>query len=248
LITLGVRLATEAGLRRNIGLPCRHKEFCWGMVTRFSRLFFVFVAFTVGTFASPAKWKADIDVFLANDAAHPPPQNAVVFVGSSSIVKWKSLTADFPTFPVINRGFGGSELADSVAYVDQIVVPYHPRAVVLYAGDNDLASGKTPEAVLSDFRAFRTKVHAALPSARIFYLAIKFSPSRAKLQSAMQHTNELIAADCTTTDHCTFVDVNTPMLDAAGHPRPELFESDQLHIKLSTYALWVHQLAPLLSP
>lgn len=218
------------------------------MATSLLRRFVFFVVLTAGAFASPEKWKPDIEAFIASDAAHPPPQNAVVFVGSSSIVKWKSLTADFPTLSVIKRGFGGSELADSAAYVDQIVIPYHPRAVVLYAGDNDLASGKTPEAVLGDFRAFRTKIHAALPSTRIFYLSIKFSPSRAKLQPAMQRANELIAADCAETDHCTFVDINAPMLDANGHPRPELFENDQLHIKPSTYVLWVQKLAPLLSP
>ncbi len=218
------------------------------MATSFLRRFLFFVILTASAVASPERWKPDIEAFIANDAAHPPPQNAVVFVGSSSIVKWKSLAADFPTLSVVKRGFGGSELADSVAYVDQIVIPYHPRAVVLYAGDNDLASGKTPEAVFGDFRSFRKKIHAALPSTRIFYLSIKFSPSRAKLQDAMQRTNELIAADCAATDHCTYVDVNTPMLDPNGRTRPELFESDQLHMKPSTYALWVHQLAPLLSP
>ncbi|MEO6003150.1 MAG: SGNH/GDSL hydrolase family protein [Opitutus sp.] len=218
------------------------------MAQSLSRFFFVALAFSAAALAAPEKWKNDIDAFVAADAAHPPQQNAVVFVGSSSIVKWKSLTQDFPGISLINRGFGGSELADSAAYVGNIVIPYHPRAVVLYAGDNDIAAGKSPEAVLADFRVFREKIHSALPSTQIFYLSIKYSPSRAKFQDAMRRTNELIAADCAAANHCTFVDVNSTMLDANGQARPELFEPDQLHMKPSSYALWVKKLAPLLQP
>jgi lysophospholipase L1-like esterase len=218
------------------------------MASLFTRLFLVLLICTAGATGAPERWKKEIDAFVSADATNPPPRNAVVFVGSSSIVKWKSLVSDFPNVTLINRGFGGSQLADSVAYADQIVTPYHPRAVVLYAGDNDLATGKTPEAVLADFQAFRKKIHAAVPKAQIFYLSVKYSPSRARYQPAMRRLNELIAADCTTSDHCTFVDVNTPMLDSSGQPRPELFEADQLHMKPSSYALWVKVLAPLLQP
>jgi lysophospholipase L1-like esterase len=207
----------------------------------------LFLAICAPLVAAPEKWKADIDAFLALDTAHAPARDAVVFVGSSSIVKWKSLNADFP-FAVINRGFGGSELADSVAYMDQIVIPYHPRAVVLYAGDNDLAAGKSPEAVLADFNGFEKKLHAALPATRLFYLSIKYSPSRARFQSAMKRTNELIADACSHAPNSTFVDVNALMLDANGQPRPELFEKDQLHMKAETYAIWTQKLLPLLRP
>ena len=218
------------------------------MAILFSRGFIASLFLSAAALAAPDKWKPDIEAFLAADAVHPPTRDGIVFVGSSSIVKWKSLAADFPNVAVINRGFGGSELADSVEYADEIVIPYRPRAVVLYAGDNDIASGKTPEMVLGDFRAFRAKIHAALPSVRLFYLSIKFSPSRATFQVAMKRTNELIAADCAQTDYARFVDVNTPMLDPTGSPRPELFESDQLHLKATSYALWVKTLAPLLQP
>lgn len=217
------------------------------MGTVFTRLFLLLLLVAPTAWSSPEKWKSTIDGFVASDAVHPPEHNAVVFVGSSSIVKWKSLKNDFP-FAVINRGFGGSELADSVAYIDQIVIPYKPRAVVLYAGDNDIAAGKSPEKVLADFQSFRTKLHKALPAASLYYLSIKYSPSRAKFQAAMQRANELIAADCAKSAGCHFVDVNAAMLGADGRPRPELFESDQLHMKASTYALWTNMLQPLLRP
>jgi lysophospholipase L1-like esterase len=198
--------------------------------------------------ATPDKWTGDIEKFTAADAAHPPQTGAVVFVGSSSIRFWESLATDFPGIPTINRGFGGSELADSVFYADRIVIPYHPRLVVLYAGENDLAAGKTAATVCADFQAFRAKVHSALPKTRIIFLSIKESPSRARVRAEVQKANKLIAADCAKDPRCTFVDVNTALLDAAGNYRPELFRDDQLHLKPAGYAIWSKVLAPYLKP
>jgi lysophospholipase L1-like esterase len=210
------------------------------------RLFVATFALVASAVASPDAWTADIDAFTTADAAHPPPHDAVLFIGSSSIRFWTTLAEDFPGVTVINRGFGGSELADSVFYADRIVVPYHPRAVVLYAGDNDIGAGKSPEQVAADFAAFREKIHAALPATRILYLSIKLSPARAKFKDAMVRANQLIAADCAQHDNCTFVDVTTPMLDDSGNPRPELFASDLLHMLPAGYAIWTKVLAPLL--
>jgi lysophospholipase L1-like esterase len=198
--------------------------------------------------AGPARWAAGIDAFTRADAIQPPPRDAVLFIGSSSIRMWTTLPTDFPHVSTIDRGFGGSELADSLFYADRIVIPYRPRAVVLYAGDNDIAAGKTPATVAADFAAFREKVHAALPAAHLFYLSIKLSPSRARFREAMLRANALIAADCARHPDCTFVDVTTPMLDAAGRPRRELFGSDLLHMQPAGYALWTRILRPLLDP
>jgi lysophospholipase L1-like esterase len=196
--------------------------------------------------AAPAKWAATIDKFTQADATNPPPRNGIVFVGSSSIVKWTTLEQDFAGLPVINRGFGGSELADSVFYADRIVIPYAPRTVVLYAGDNDLNAGKTPEAVHADFKAFVAKVHAALPKTRIVYIAIKPSPSRWKLNDKIVATNALIAADCKKDSRLAFADIYTPMLNEKGEPRPELFVKDMLHMNATGYAIWKPIVAALL--
>lgn len=189
-------------------------------------------------FAAPEKWAKDIEKLTANDAAHPPPQNAVVFVGSSSIVKWTSLEKDFPDQKVINRGFGGSELADSVFYADKVVLPYHPRVVVLYAGDNDLNAGKAPETVAADFKAFCGKIHAALPQTRVVFIAVKPSPSRWKIREQGEKANALIRAYCAEDQRRVFVDVWQPMLDAKGEPRPELFVADMLHMNAKGYEIW----------
>ena len=198
--------------------------------------------------AKPADWAAEIDQLIQADKAHPPAAHAIVFVGSSSIKFWSTLAEDFPGRNVINHGFGGSELADSVFYEDRLVLASHPRLVVLYAGENDLAAGKSPETVLADFRAFRAKLHATLPGTRLLYLAIKESPSRVRIRTQVLKANALIAADCATDQRCLFADVATPLLDTAGKTRPELFRDDQLHLKPAGYAIWVKVLTPLLAP
>ncbi len=197
-------------------------------------------------FATPDKWTAAIDKFTQADAKNPPRSNGVVFVGSSSIVKWTSLEKDFPGVNVLNRGFGGSELADSVFYADRIVIPYQPRVVVVYAGDNDLKAGKSPETVFGDFKALVAKVHTALPQTRIVYIAIKPSPSRWSLKDKIVATNRLIAAECAKDKRLAFADIYPAMLDAKGQPRPELFVADMLHMKPAGYAIWTPIVAPLI--
>jgi lysophospholipase L1-like esterase len=188
--------------------------------------------------AAPEKWAKAIDAFTTADKTNPPPRDAVVFVGSSSIVRWASLQKDFPGVKAVNRGFGGSELADSVFYADRIVIPYQPRIVVLYAGENDLNAGKSPETVFGDFKAFVAKVHAALPKTRIVFIAIKPSPSRVKIKDHVVRANDLIAAACARDPRLAFADVYTPMLTITGEMRPELFVKDMLHLNEAGYALW----------
>lgn len=212
------------------------------------RLFAALLALAIAPFAlaAPEKWTAAIDKFSNADKTNPPPRDAVVFVGSSSIVKWTTLEKDFPGTKVINRGFGGSELADSVFYADRIVTPYHPRAVVVYAGDNDLNAGKSPEAVFADFKAFVAKVHAQLPQTRIVYIAVKPSPSRWKIKDKGLKTNALIAAECAKDKRLRFVDIWGPMLNEKGEPRPELFVKDMLHMSPAGYEIWTPLVAAAL--
>lgn len=202
-----------------------------------------FTSFSAG---APEKWVNDINRFTEADAKTPPPRHGIVFVGSSSIRMWTSLAKDFPGLPVINRGFGGSELGDSVAFAERIVTPYQPRTVVIYAGENDINAGKSPEVVRDHFNAFRAKVHAALPQARIIFIALKPSPSRWKLKDDMIRANQLIAAECRQDKRLTFLDIWPDMLNAQGEPRPELFLKDMLHMKPEGYAIWTARLAPQL--
>ena len=190
------------------------------------------------------KWEPEIKKFEATDRQNPAPKNAVLFIGSSSIQQWKSLADDFPGIKVINRGFGGSEIADSTFFVDRIVIPYRPKMVLLYAGDNDLASGRTPQQVFEDYKAFVERVHRKLPNTRIAFISIKPSPSRASLLQSMKEANGLIKAYATHARRLVYIDVFTPMLSKDGYPRPELFGPDRLHMNSEGYRLWTSVIAP----
>jgi len=193
-----------------------------------------------------ARWEPAIQRFEAADRSSAPPLGGVVFVGSSSIRLWSTLSEDFPSSKVINRGFGGSELSDAIAYVERIVLPYQPQVVVLYAGDNDLAGGKTAEQVFGDYRSFVLRVQQAQPKTRIIFVSIKPSPSRSSLLEANAQANRLVREYAERHPTLDYVDVASPMLDREGQPRPELFVDDGLHMNAQGYALWREALAPLL--
>lgn len=195
-----------------------------------------------------AQWEPEIQKFEAADRQSPPAPGGVVFVGSSTIRMWATLAQDFPGVPVLNRGFGGSQLADAVHFADRIVIPYRPRLVMVYSGDNDLNAGKSPERVLADYRALVEKIHAALPQTRIGFLSIKPSPSRWKLAAEMKEANALVKAYSATDPRLFYVDTFTPMLRPDGSPRTELFREDMLHMNSQGYALWKSIVAPYLAP
>jgi lysophospholipase L1-like esterase len=183
------------------------------------------------------KWEPEISAFEAGDRTNQPPKDCIVFVGSSSIRLWSSLKSDFPGLPVINRGFGGSELADSVHFANRIIMPYKPREVVIYAGGNDLANGKAPEIAFGDFVALFETIHQQLPNARVVFIATAPNPSRWKLVEKMKRFNSL------TRDYCqahgaTFVDVFTLMLGPDGLPKPDIYRDDGLHMNAKGYAIW----------
>jgi len=194
---------------------------------------------------APAAFAADIAAFEAADRRDPPAPGGVVFVGSSSIRLWPALGDDFPGVHVLQRGFGGSQLSDVVRYAPRIVLPYRPRLIVLYAGDNDLWEGKSPDSVFRDFQAFVALVGQALPETRIAYIAIKPSGSRWAIADKMRAANAMIREHTAGNPRLSYVDVFTPMLDSAGNPREDLFVSDRLHLSAKGYALWRSILLPV---
>ncbi|GAA3916720.1 SGNH/GDSL hydrolase family protein [Luteimonas lutimaris] len=195
---------------------------------------------------SSPQWAADMARFAAEDAAQPPPAHPVVFTGSSSVRMWATLAEDFPGVPVLNRGFGGSQLRDATWYADEVAVRYAPQRIVLYAGDNDIDAKRSPEQVRDDFRTFVARVRRDLPGVPIAWLAIKPSPARIAQLPAQQRANALVKAEAARMRAVDFIDVATPMLDADGRPRAELFGNDQLHMNARGYALWRGVVAPYL--
>ena len=195
--------------------------------------------------ASNNRWEETIARFEAADREHLPEPGQVLFIGSSSIRLW-DLKASFPGVDALNRGFGGSEVADSVHFFSRIVKPYRPRQIVMYAGDNDIAKGQSPCQVYEDFRTFVKLVQAHLPGTSVVYVAIKPSLKRWSLVHQMRAANALIKADCEEDALLTFFDIDAPMLGEDGTPRKELFAGDGLHLNTEGYQLWSELLRPLL--
>jgi lysophospholipase L1-like esterase len=196
---------------------------------------------------NPDRWEATIKKFEDDDQLNPPPKNGIVFVGSSSIVRW-NLPESFPELGprAINRGFGGSLIADSVRYADRIVIPYRPRIVVFYAGDNDIVTAETAEQIAAEFPKFVDKVRAALPGTRIIFISIKPSIQRWAAVDKGRAANVIVKAYCETHPNLTYLNIEPQMLGADGKPRPELLVQDGLHMTPEGYKIWNTAIKPLL--
>ncbi len=192
-----------------------------------------------------AQWETAIQKFEAADKATPPVPGGVVFYGSSSIGMW-DLPTSFPKLQTVNRGFGGSDMAAAAHFYERVVPQHQPRVVVLYEGDNDLASGRKPDQILSEFETLVTQQRAALPKAQMICLSIKHSPARAKLRLDQEAANALLQARCARDPHLVFVDLASALLDDQGQPQAKYFKPDKLHLNPDGYAVWNAKLLPVI--
>ena len=193
-------------------------------------------------------WEWTISRFESQDRLHPPLPGAIVFTGSSSITFWKTLEEDMAPLRAINRGFGGSKIDQVAGFADRIVIPYGPRAVVLFAGTNDIAGPKpgTAEQVFQGYLAFVEKVRAALPEVPVYYISITPAPSRWKLWPIARAANELIRAYASAHRHLHFIDLTDAILGPSGEPDRSLFRIDKLHPNERGYARWTAVVKPVL--
>jgi len=197
--------------------------------------------------AQPMPFDAEIRAFARQDSVSPPPANPILFVGSSSIRFWSSLAQDFPGKPVLNRGFGGSELSDVIRYSDQIITKYRPKQIVLYAGENDIATGKkTGKQTYERFVTLYKYIRFKLPNTPFVFIAIKPSPSRRQYMSDMNEANRLIQEFLSKEANAEFVDIRPAMLGSNGQPIPALFRPDSLHMLPAGYERWTNALRPVI--
>lgn len=188
---------------------------------------------------TPPPFEKEITAFEKSDATNPPKPGGVLFVGSSSIKLWKSLAEDFPGVSVTNRGFGGSQIRHSTLYADRIVIPYKPKTIIFYAGDNDIAAGRSPEQVMGDYKEFVAKVHEKLPDTHILFISIKPSTKRWALVDKIREANRLVGEFSKTSDKLGFIDIFDKMLGEDGKPRAELLRKDGLHMTRKGYEIWI---------
>jgi lysophospholipase L1-like esterase len=193
----------------------------------------------------PLRFSNSFEEFARWDAKNSTPEDAILFVGSSSIVRWNTAEA-FPGMPVINRGFGGSQASDAVHWVEEAVLQYDPAVVVYYEGDNDVSAGKKARQIFEDMSAFAQTVHAHDRSTHVVFISVKPSLLRWEAWGEMQATNDLLRQYSLQSPTLHFVDVGTAMLGEDGTPIPELFVSDGLHMTQAGYDVWNRVVGPVL--
>jgi lysophospholipase L1-like esterase len=210
-------------------------------------LFIICILASVQSFAQP--FADEIQAFKNQDKTTPPPNNAILFVGSSSFRKWTDVSNYFPGDTIINRGFGGSSFPDVIRYTKDIIIPYHPKQVVIYCGDNDLASSDaiTADSVFERFRTLFEAIRVGLPGENIVFVSIKPCPSRARLKDKMEKANLLIQTYLSIEPNTAFVDVYHKMLNPDGSIMTDIFLEDNLHMNAKGYAIWQKEILPYLS-
>ena len=194
--------------------------------------------------AGPERLAPEIEAFAAQDRATPPERCKVVFTGSSSVRFWSTLAQDMAPIPVINRGFGGSQISDVNFYFDRVVGPYHPRAIFFYAGENDLHAGKAGSDVVVDFERFMTLKTAKLGATPVYFISLKPSKARWAQKTDQDAVNAKIRAMASTRADLDYVDVVPTMLQADGTPK-DIFIADGLHMTSAGYALWTAVARPV---
>jgi lysophospholipase L1-like esterase len=202
--------------------------------------------FYINDIPDPLRFENDILLFEREDAENHPPVGATLFIGSSSIRLWSTISTDFPHLTIINRGFGGSHTSDVLHYFDRIVTPYQPATIIYFAGTNDLAAGLTPERVVGFTEEFIRRVNELWPHTRIFILSNTIAVSRKHLYENYHKANQLLEEVLTKYPNATYVDVTSPGLITYSKPRPDIYTSDSLHLNAIGYRIWKEILTPFL--
>lgn len=189
----------------------------------------------------------DIQHFKSIDKQKPPPQHAILFMGSSSFTKWTDVQNYFPEYTIINRGFGGSTLADQIYYFNDLVPPYHPRQIVIYCGENDLANDQVPaDSVVNRFKRLFKMIREYDKKVYIDYISIKPSPSREKYLYKFTDANKRIKKFLHCKSKAKYINVYDSMMGANGKPRKDIFISDSLHMNATGYHIWQKIIYPYL--
>ena len=216
-------------------------------VKRTALLLLINVCFGVAAYADapdpdPERFIQAIEIFERWDSKNAVPENPILFIGSSSIRGWKTAEA-FPGKPVINRGFGGSELSDVIHFYSRLIKPYAPNQIFLYAGDNDIAGGKPADQVFDDYLELVARVRSDFPDTRLVFIFIKPSKSRWNHWPEMKKANRMVREYASEHANLDYADLATPLLDSDGEPG-DFYISDGLHLNEKGYERWQEALAP----
>jgi len=191
----------------------------------------------------------EIEAFRRADSLSRPPENPILFIGSSSFTKWTTVSTDFPGRRILNRAFGGSSLPHLIQYADDVIFKYDPRQILIYCGENDLTGGPhiTADSVLQRFERLMSLIRSRLPRVPVVFLSLKPSPSREALLPVMREANRLIEARIRKMRRTRYLDVHNPMLNADGSMKEDIYVSDRLHMNRKGYEIWIPLIRPILA-
>lgn len=205
------------------------------------------LVFVLASYAQQgSRWEKEISAFEQQDAQKPLRKKLILFTGSSSIRRWEDLSSYFPGKQVLNRGFGGSQASDLLQYADRITGQHKIKQILIYEGDNDLASGKTVDRVVGDLKQIVIHYQEKYPKATVSFLSVKPSPARLQYIPQIKEVNEQMKAFMLSRRKAQFIDVFSPLLREDGNPKPEIFVSDGIHMNAQGYQLWAAAIAPYL--
>jgi len=200
----------------------------------------------VSTAVAGNRFEKNVQDYEAADRTNPPPRNAILLVGDSQFFRWKTLAEDLPDFTIVNRGIDSFQTSDLVHFTDRLVLPYHPRMIVMHVGGNDVHMGKSPDQILTDFKSFVAKVRADFPTVPIAFSSTTPGPGRWEEAAQRKETNRVLREYIATQPNLLFIDLWDAMLTADGKPREDLWVADRVHPNHAGYLLRVKIMRPLL--
>ncbi len=189
----------------------------------------------------------EIKAFKKADSLNMPQKGGILFVGSSSLRKWTDLEKLYKNYGAINRGFGGSTLANAIYYADDVIFPYQPKQIIIYSGENDIAEGASPEITFDRFKILFELIRKKIPYVTVSFISIKPSVSREKMMPQMLKANELIRVYLSAKAKTNFIDVYHLMLQSNGKPMNDIFLADNLHMNQKGYNIWIKAIKPYLN-
>jgi lysophospholipase L1-like esterase len=195
---------------------------------------------------NPARFQKEVDsIVAANESVNR--DNLILFTGSSSIRLWKNLSASFPDHNVLNMGFGGSEMADLLYYTDKLIIPFKPKQIFIYEGDNDLSFGRSPERIIASADSVLSRIRQHLPHSEVIFISPKPSLKRWALKDRYENYIKQLKRWASKKRNVRFADVWTPMLDNDGVVMQDIFITDGLHLNDKGYSIWTSALKKYIS-
>lgn len=189
-------------------------------------------------------WEPAIQKLEELDKIENHPDDAILFIGSSSIRLWENIANDMAPYPVIRRGYGGAKFSDLIFYTERLVSPHDFRALVVFVA-NDISNtpeDKSPQEIVKLFKEVVKIVREKNPKKPIFLIEITPTNSRWEVWNETQQANELLKKYCESKYNLHFIETAEGFLGADGKPRAELFRKDQLHLKQVGYDIWAEQI------